>query len=397
MKEFIKKHKFILILFSISFILRLIYISIVKTPIVSDFKMMYDASNELLSGTNNYTKNAYFIMWGYQTGHVFYQYILLKLFNSVLFLKLINCLITSFTTMFIYLISLKSTSNKTAKIISVLYALFPFPLLLNSVLTNQHLPLLLILISVYVLLNINYKKKYIFKSILIGILLGLSNILRSEGIVLIISIFIFYVFLSKKESFKKLLLSFLIIVLSYLCITKGASYLFIRTNISKNGLSNQNTYWKFVCGLNYESSGVYTEKDASIYSLDKDKAKEETFNRIKKVNKLPILFIKKTKILWFNSDLSWSIGHINNRTIYKVLNTINQLFIIAILILFIIGLKKILLFDKTYILCFVILLIYTGIYMFIEVMPRYAYSLQPYIFILASYGLDVVFSFRKKK
>ena len=104
MVEWIKKHKFIIFLFLFSFIIRLITVLIVETPIISDFKTMYEASLELINGTDNYKEMAYFLMWGYQMGHTIYQAILLLFFNSVFFLKLVNCIVTSFTVVFIYLI-----------------------------------------------------------------------------------------------------------------------------------------------------------------------------------------------------------------------------------------------------------------------------------------------------
>lgn len=397
MIDFIKKHKFILFLFLLSFILRLIYVLVVKTPIISDFKTMYDASIELLNGTHNYNKTNYFLLWGYQTGHSFYQYILLKIINNVIFLKIINCIITSFIPVFIYLIAKKFASIKASKIMSIIYALFPFPLFLNSVLTNQHLPLLLILISVYLLLNIDFKNKYIFKSILVGFLLGISNILRSEVIVILFSIFIFLIFMIKKVGFKKIFVCFISISSIYLCVTRGTSYIFKETNISTNGLNNMNPYWKFVCGLNYESNGMYTETDAIIYSGNKKLAKEETINRAKKISKLPLLFAKKTKILLINSDLSWSVGHVKNNNIKNIFNIINQIFIYIFILLSLISLPRLLKLDNTYLLCFLIVLTYIGIYMLIEVMPRYAYSIQPFIAILGTYGLDDIFNRFKKR
>ena len=85
--------------------------------------------------------------------------------------------------------------------------------------------------------------------------------------------------------------------------------------------------WKFVQGFNYETSGMYSSDDAALYSGDKDAAKEEFLNRVGQVEKIPLLFLKKIKILWFNSDLTWSIDSINGTFIFKVLNTINQLLI----------------------------------------------------------------------
>ncbi len=387
MKDFFRKNKFIIFLFSLAFIVRLIYILIIDTPIISDFKVMYDASLELLNGTHNYRDSSYFLLWGYQTGHVFYQFLLLSIFNSVTFLEIINCFVTSLTVVFIYLICSKYSSGFSSKFISILYLFFPFPLFLNSLLSNQQLPLLLILISVYLFINMDYDR-FIIRSFLIGIILGISNILRSESIVIIFSIFLFSLFLIKKVSFKKLFISFGIIVIFYLSIFKGTSYLFKFSGISRNGLNNMNPYWKFVLGFNYDTNGVYSNDDAIIYSGDHVLAKKETINRIQKIDKIPVLFLKKTKILWFNSDLSWSIGHISESSFYKISNIINQCFIIIFILLSLLSLKSLFKFNKVYLLCFIILFVYGGVYLLIEVMPRYAYNLQAFMAILSSFGLD---------
>ena len=395
MKEFFKKYSLIIFLFLLAFILRLIYVLIADTPIISDFKTMYDASLELLNGTHNYLNTTYFQLWGYQTGHVFYQYLLLKIWNSITFLEIMNSFISSISVIFIYLICKKITSNKSSKIISILYALFPYSIFLNSVLTNQQLPLLLSLISIYLLIGIDYHK-YIKRSIIIGILLGISNILRSEGIIFIISILVYSLFQFRTKDFKKIMISFIIILSSYLCIYKGTSYLFQKTNISKNGLNNGNTYWKFVAGLNVESDGMYTDLDASIYSADKDKAKEETIKRIKDSYKHPLLFIKKEKILWFNSDLYWPLGHISNRNLYNGLNGINQLFIITFLVLSLFSIKDIIKIHSSSFLIYMIILMYFGVYLFIEVMPRYAYTPHAFLVLLSALGLDKIIKVFKK-
>ena len=387
MKEFLKKHKTIIILFIFSFIIRLIYILIAKTPIESDFKMMYNASLELINGTSEYKGMSYFINWGYQMGHVIYQAILLFFIKNPFFLKFMNCIITSTTVVFIYLISKINSSKKSSIIISIIYSLFPFPLFLNSVLSNQQMPLLLILIALYIFLKDNYNYK---KSIIIGLLLGISNILRSETIVIIFSIFIFSLFQIKKLPLKKIIISFSIILIMYLSIFKGCSYALKISGISPNGLNNTNPYWKFVLGFNYETQGMYSTKDAEIYSGDPIKSKEETINRIKDYKKIPVHFIKKTKILWFNSDLSWSIGYIENTTLYKLFNTINQIFIIIFLLLSMISLKNLLKFNKVYLLCFIILFVYGGVYLLIEIMPRYAYNLQAFEAIISTFGLDYI-------
>ena len=390
-KRWIKENKFIIFLFLFSFIIRLGVIVLVETPIISDFKMMYDAALEIVNGTDSYKSMSYFITWGYQMGHVLYQAVLLNIINSVFFLKFVNCIITSLTVVFVYLISRRICSDRSAKISSILYSIFLFPLLLNTVLTNQFLPVLLILIALYILLNINFKKKFIVSSVVVGILLGLSNIFRSETIVIIFSILLYFGFLFiTKVDWKKLIISFLIIFMGYYVVFNGTSLLLKATGVSPSGLDILNSSWKFVVGFNYESNGMYTDEDASLYSRDSEAADKEASKRITQFEKIPLHFLKKTKVLWFNSDLSWSISM--DEAYYNTLNIINQLWIILFNILAVCSAFRFikLKFDKEHVLMCLILLVYFGVYLLIEVMPRYAYSLQVFEAIIIGVSLDYI-------
>lgn len=390
--KWIKENKFIVFIFLFSFVLRLGVIVLVETPVISDFKLMYDAALEIVNGTDSYKSMSYFITWGYQMGHVLYEAFLLSIINSVFFLKIINCIITSLTVVFVYLISRRICSEISARISSILYSIFLFPLLLNSVLTNQFLPVLLILIAIYILLNINFKKKFIISSVVVGVLLGLSNIFRSETIVIVFSILLYFGFLFiTKVDWKKLIISFLIIFMGYYVVFNGTSLLLKATGVSPSGLDILNSSWKFVVGFNYESNGMYTDEDAALYSRDSEAADKEAIKRIMKFKKIPLHFLKKTKVLWFNSDLSWSISE--DESYYKNLNIINQLWIILFNILAVCSAFKFikLKFDKEHVLVCLILLVYFGVYLLIEVMPRYAYSLQVFEAIIIGVSLDYIF------
>lgn len=398
--KFLKKHRFVLYLFIFSFLLRLIVITTVKTPIESDFKIMYDAALEIINNKSTYKDSTYFLTWGYQMGHVIYEALLLKIINSPVFLKIVNALITSLTTVMIYLLSKKMANEKIAKIVSVAYSIFLFPLLLNTVLTNQFLPILLILIGLYILLNINYEKKYAIKSIVIGLLIGISNILRSEGIVIIFSIFLYSVFLVlKKYNLKEIIISFFLISISYFLIFNLTSTILIKTDISSNGLKNMNPTWKFVLGFNYDTNGMYSEQDAGAYANSQEKSKEILKERLNDYKKIPVLFLKKSKILWFNSDPNWSLGYSKNIKLVKILTLINQIFIIIFDLL---ALSSIIsLFKnklcKEQVLISLILMVYFGVYLLIEVTPRYAYSLQVFIAVLAAIGLNSIVNYIKLK
>ena len=396
-KKWISKHKIIIFLFLFAFVIRIGVILWIDTPVISDFKTMLDASKELVNGTDAYKSMPYFICWGYQMGHVIYQAILLNIINSITFLKIVNAIVTSSTVIMIYLIGKELSTTKAAIIISIIYSIFLFPLLLNTVLTNQLLPMLLILIAIY--LWMKKKKENKLMPVIIGILLGISNMLRSETIVIIIAFVLYTIFLMiKKENRKALIINLCLIIISYFTLTTATSFVLKATDISPSGLENKNSSWKFLEGLNVETRGQYSEDDAVKYSYDKKKTTKELKKRIQEEwQQYPLLFAKKTKILWLNSDLSWSLGHIENQEDLKLYEGINQIFIYFFIIMSL--LSAITLFKKTYkkeqILILLILFIYFGVYLFIEVMPRYAYSLQIFEALLASITLGYILDNKK--
>lgn len=396
-KKWISKHKIIIFLFLFAFVIRIGVILWIDTPVISDFKTMLDASKELVNGTDAYKSMPYFICWGYQMGHVIYQAILLNIINSITFLKIVNAIVTSSTVIMIYLIGKELSTTKAAIIISIIYSIFLFPLLLNTVLTNQLLPMLLILIAIY--LWMKKKKENKLMPVIIGILLGISNMLRSETIVIIIAFVLYTIFLMiKKENRKALIINLCLIIISYFTLTTATSFVLKATDISPSGLENKNSSWKFLEGLNIETRGQYSEDDAIKYSYYKKKTTKELKKRIQEEwQQYPLLFAKKTKILWLNSDLSWPLGHIENQEDLKLYEGINQIFIYFFVIMSL--LSAITLFKKTYkkeqILILLILFVYFGVYLFIEVMPRYAYSLQIFEALLASITLGYILDNKK--
>ena len=396
-KKWISKHKIIIFLFLFAFVIRIGVILWIDTPVISDFKTMLDASKELVNGTDAYKSMPYFICWGYQMGHVIYQAILLNIINSITFLKIVNAIVTSSTVIMIYLIGKELSTTKAAIIISIIYSIFLFPLLLNTVLTKQLLPMLLILIAIY--LWMKKKKENKLMPVIIGILLGISNMLRSETIVIIIAFVLYTIFLMiKKENRKALIINLCLIIISYFTLTTATSFVLKATDISPSGLENKNSSWKFLEGLNVETRGQYSEDDAVKYSYDKKKTTKELKKRIQEEwQQYPLLFAKKTKILWLNSDLSWPLGHIENQEDLKLYEGINQIFIYFFVIMSL--LSAITLFKKTYkkeqILILLILFVYFGVYLFIEVMPRYAYSLQIFEALLASITLGYILDNKK--
>jgi len=147
-----KLQKFPIFLFIVSLVIRIIFNIIIKTPPVSDFDVLLNASRSLLGGDTSFNNSTYFNLWAYQIGFVTYQTLLLKICNSVFFLKIVNCIISSSICVLIYLISKEFVKEKSAQIVSIIYSFLVFTISYTSVLSNQHISTFLIYLSLYILI-----------------------------------------------------------------------------------------------------------------------------------------------------------------------------------------------------------------------------------------------------
>lgn len=378
----IKIKRFSFFIFIFSFIIRLFSILYLKVSIVDDFKTMYIASKSLLNGDFSFLNTFYFKTFSYQLGHVLYQAFFLKIINSVTFLKLINVLISSLIVLFIYLISRNLFNEKIARIVSLTYTFYLYPIYLDSVLTNQHLPALIVLIVIYLLIKkeINYKLV-----IIIGILLGIANIFRTESIIIIMGIIIY--FICNNTSYKNTFIKICLLLVSYFIFNLGINgiiYLSLGTT-----LSNKAPNWKFYCGLNYKYNGIYNTEDQNVYFNSKNKDKNKlVLDRIKEENiKLPVLFLKKEVILWSQTNYDLRINNKINQSIYNFLLYFNQGCLNLIIILFIISLFSKNKYNDKLLLIKIIIGLYYFIYMFIEISPRYSYILH--ILIMLEIGISI--------
>lgn len=395
---FVKKVKikrFGLFIFILTLIIRLISVFYLKVSILDDFKVMYSASKSLINNDLSFLSTPYFQTFSYQFGHVLYQSFLLKIFNSVIFLKIVNCIITSSIVLFIYLIGKKLFNEKIGRISSLLYIFYLYPLYLNSVLTNQHLPALIVLIVIYLLISKEYNYKLF---ILIGLLLSISNIFRTEAIISVMGIIIYNICLSNKKNMFKYFSYSLILVVCYFSFNFIFNFL-IHYNYNIY-LKNKSPEWKFYCGLNDKYNGIYNEEDQNEYFNGNDTHKL-LVDRIKNdYIKFPVLFLKKEVILWTQTNYDIQITNNINNKILSFMYLFNQGVLNFSYILFIISLfpkkfKKSSVVDKT-LLIKIILGLYFGVYMFIEISPRYAYILNILMFLIIGFGIERVYNLSLK-
>lgn len=99
--------KFPLLLFIVSFFIRLAAILILDFPQVSDAETLLKASNLFAKGDYSFQNLQYFKLWGYQTGFVVYQGLILKIFSNPIILKILNALYSSTLVLLIYVFGKK--------------------------------------------------------------------------------------------------------------------------------------------------------------------------------------------------------------------------------------------------------------------------------------------------
>ncbi len=410
----IKIPKFALVLFIAAFIIRLAVIFVFQTPIQSDYAVMYNMANELLEGNwNIISESQYMNRWGYQIGYTMVMYILMLIVKGPLLIKIVNCLFSAGIVLFIYLIAKEFTSEKAAKIVSCCYMILPFPLLFNTVLSNQHISSFMFLLAIWILISKNTNKiNEKLKFTLIGVSLAIGNIIRPEAIVIITSVIIFTLLTYKKGTLKKCFINLGIMLIMYLGITTMVSLAFQYGGISTNGLKNTEPLYKFAVGFNQERMGDYNKTlGKEFFNLTESEKQKLIYDyTVGSIHKLPRLFIYKLQRFWVTSDVGWSLSYLEDKTInilgreisanvlIKLIDDINQLFIYIFILLSILAIwlnrKRM---SEQQFLLLIILLVYTGVYLLIECTPRYVYTAQIFMFIMSAYAINYVIRNIKNK
>lgn len=394
--------RFIITLFALSFILRIIWVLIVDTQPISDFFIMQDAAIKIVEGNKVALNNdLYFSSWVYQFGFTTYLAALYKIFNgSLLAIKMVNVLIVSIIPVVIYKLVDKLISEKPARIAALGYSLYFPSIAYTSVLTNQHLATLLCYMSLY-LVVVKFNKLWAF--IVIGILLGIGQIIRPEGYIILLAIFLFVVFKESKLDKKYFInLGKTIVIVAIVSVTTQffSTYL-INQGITKYEFGNRNPLWKFVEGLNYESNGSYSEEDNTLlYSIPAGEEKNNIekkiiIERLSEPKKVATLFAKKIIIFWGANDNSFNFIYTDEK-VYENYNAVSviieKLQYCTIIVLFAIGVFS--LYKKHSFgnghLFLIVFLGYVFIYMIIEIQIRYRYTIIPLLIIVAAYGLEMI-------
>ncbi len=413
---------FILILFFVSLIIKLIFIFAVNTKQFSDFQLFYWVTADIAKKTPKYLSKSYFSLWAYQAGFPALMSPIMKIFGiNIIPLLITNCVFMSVKNIIIYLLLRMFLTEKTSRIVSCAYAFFPFVLNLSSIYTNQHLASMLLYLGVYILI---YNKKLTMKrSILAGILFSLSNVCRPEAILIIASLLGYGIITTVKLNLtylkvrlKEVFLPIGCTVLTYFICFSVISQLFVTSGLNPHGLSNNCPLYKFVVGLNHSTSGSYSQEDADYLFhnpafIDNPDLRDEEAMRLIKERisagpfKLGTLMINKARIMW-TTNPSWyrSFRDIDFNSTFQIFDitiplgfvfhfftAIDFVFLILIFFFGIICMYSAFKSDENHliqILLTLFIMVTFFAYCLVEVQLRYCYLLLPALFITAAIGLE---------
>lgn len=394
----IKVKRFWILLLVVSFLIRLAAIVVFNFPQTTDFKLIYECALKFVNHDFSWNSTPYFMMWPYQSGFVVYEGLLLKLVNNIYFLKVLNIIYESLLVVLIYYFSRRFVKDESARVAAILFMVYPYNIYLGTTLANHHIATILSYLGISFLLS-RKKKPYYF--IIAGILIGLSNVLRPEGIIVIFSYLLYMILNLKKDNFKKQGLGFLILLVSYMGINMICSNLIIMSGVNKDGLKNTNPLWKFVLGFNGDSCGYYDSND-EVYLNDKDKELEVIKERLNPSN-VGRLVLCKTDRMWLSNkidvkdssyDKVYYIGNIKIKfnDLANVVSLTNHYIFLFVMVMMILGVfrnrKDIINNESLFFLIMVVVAYF--VFLLIEIQPRYLYLIHPSIFILSAYGIEEI-------
>lgn len=126
-------------------------ILVLHPPVISDFAVIYNASQDILAGDFSFQHSSYFQTWPGQTGQAVLQALLLRLWNSPACIKLVNCLAGAGTAVLVYQTARRFFSETAARAAGALYAFSLLPLTMCAVLSNHPLSTFFTCLAAYLL------------------------------------------------------------------------------------------------------------------------------------------------------------------------------------------------------------------------------------------------------
>jgi len=376
----------------IAFLIRVIWIISISTPLSQDYLQLYKASTQLASGDTNIANTNYYIYFApYMLGFVLYETSIIKLFGSSIFLlKLLNCIFSVLTIYFISKTTQKLFGIKASIISAIIMTVYVPNIAAVSVLTNDILAVCFFMFA-FMLLTI---KPLNFKNgIFAGAAIFAGNFIRPLSSIILIAIILYVLFIKFPiaKNKKSILTGLATLLLTFSIFSIGTDKLLVKSGLSQQSTISTNMNWKLALGLNSKTNGAWNLKDYQYVTSVKSpkernkKAGKLVKQRTKSPKTIFTLFIRKFAIMWGDIDtmISWGTQKTGiPKILIGLLCVIQKVMYMCITLL---ALKSIC-SKKTAAAQFLVILLigYILIHLGIEIQTRYHYFAMPLFIILAA-------------
>ena len=270
---------------------KMIIISFILVAILLRFSLLMFDYNEVYSDEATFYYNAvslasnleinskYIAVFPYLFGYINILSMFMKVFGTTIYHAItFNIIIDLIGAVFAYLFGKKIFNDKKKGILFLLIWLFnPFNIIWCMKILPINIVNTMIIISAYVfecLLSSFNNKRYLIISIVLGIIIGISNSFRPIMIIFLIAIFLYYLYLIifSKYNLKKLLLSFIMISLCY-GVYNNLNYKLVEDATGYTP-SKSGSGWSVYVGSNINSNGEWFLEP----KLDEFFVKDEDFS-----------------------------------------------------------------------------------------------------------------------
>lgn len=403
---------FIVVLSILTFSLRLAWVAAVNTEPVSDFYLYQDYAVKASEGVFR-DFHATYALFPFKFGYPLILSLVYRIFGSGLMAaKVFNCVISALTALVIYRIGSKAFNEMAGRSAGLVYALWPAQIMYSSVLASEHIFSLLFILSIALFLEserLESRWPGMLTMAAAGIPLALAHFIRPVSSILFPVLAIYLIIGPAEGTWKK---SFVIKARKLLLFVAGflicfSLLAFMVKNLTGVSIWKSSSGFNILVGTNYDSSGMYSNKDAEIldeFELDFKKVHGEAAKRgLERIIGNPAEFLKlverKFRIMWGGEDYGfyWSTLEFEESTGFNSAlkeNSTNYRFISQ-------GYYSILLFfagvgfwfaRKNRVLFAVIpMLVFEALaaaHTILEVQSRYHYPAIPFFIIAAGYGID---------
>jgi len=407
---------FTALLLFLGFLARLAVILWLHPPMESDFLVLYQASQSLLSGDLSFQDTAYFSLWAYQSPFVAWQAFWLSSWNDPLCLKLVNAALGAGTVCLLYRLVRPYVRAGAAQGAALCLTVFPFALTLPTLLSNQTPSAFFLCLALWLLFCPDCARLGGWAYPLAGLALQGGNLLRSEGIIVLAALLAWAIFewFRAAGHRKKLIFSFALLLAVYVGAGAAADGIVRASGLNSHGTENGDPGWKFVTGLNFESGGAYSTADWELIrpTLDGNfcvTAETQALQRTLIAERLQApphrligLLGRKVRGLWVEDGLIWAFRHTQQipeqpfgpwtrASAYQLLRQTDRGLFFAAAGLALLGLWPKSRWQRrpaaAYVPYFLVFAAFCA-FLVVEVQSRYAYLPQLFLFAAASFGLD---------